>query len=273
MRRHPHRTLVACGIASAWLTVLAGQTADIRWAPIPAGRFQMGCVPHDTECRDNEKPRHPVDIAAFRMMTTDVTIAMYRAYADRTRAPLPLDIDTYSRDDLPIRSASWDEAVAFCQAYGGRLPTEAEFEYAARGAVDGAIYAWGNHPTPTIGGRRMANVADEAGKRSNPGWSDLFAGYDDGYAEISPVGTFPANTLGLYDMAGNVWQWTSSLDKPYPYRADDGREDPRSRARRVLRGGSYVTPPRGMRLSYRVPHDPESEDSRYHGFRCAQSGS
>ncbi len=244
--------------------------SSMRWASIPAGRFQMGCVPGDRQCLDNEKPRHPVDVAAFRMMTTDVTVGTYRAYSQRSGTSMLAQPEWNSRDDQPVVNVSWADAAAFCKAMDARLPTEAEWERAARGGVDGEIYAWGNSVTPIVNGRKMANVADEAAKRKNPGWTDFFAGYDDGHVATSPVGTFPPNRFGLYDMAGNVWHWTSTLDRPYPYRANDGRENPDSTDRRILRGGSWVTPPRGFRLSYRVRDDPRDEDD-YHGFRCAQN--
>ncbi len=252
----------------------AGESAngEIRWAAIPAGRFQMGCVPADAQCRGDEKPRHAVTVAAFRMMTTPVTIGMYRAYANQNARPMPSQPEWNARDDQPVVAVSWAQARAFCRANDARLPTEAEWEYAARGGVDGAIYAWGNGTTPAAQGQKLTNLADEASRRKNPGWTDFLAGYDDGFSETSPVGAFPPNSYGLYDMAGNVWQWTSSLDMPYPYRATDGREDPNSRDRRALRGGSWTTPLRGLRLSYRVMDDPRDEDDN-HGFRCVQSGS
>lgn len=243
--------------------------AILQWASIPAGRFQMGCVPGDSQCLDNEQPRHPVDVGAFRMMTTDVTVGMYRQYAGQRGKAMLIQPEWNSRDDKPVVNVSWADAKAFCEAVGARLPTEAEWEYAARGGVDGAIYAWGHATTPIVKSGTMANVADEAARRKNPALTEAFAGYDDGYAVTSPVGSFPPNAFGLYDMAGNVWHWTSTLDQPYPYRADDGRENPDSRDRRILRGGSWATVPRGLRLSYRVRDDPRDEDD-YHGFRCVR---
>jgi formylglycine-generating enzyme required for sulfatase activity len=245
----------------------------IRWANIPGGRFQMGCVPGDLQCRDDEKPRHPVEVAPFRMMTHDVTVGVFRAHADQSESSsMPVQPDWNLADAHPVVAVSWADAAAFCEARGWRLPTEAEWEYAARGGLDAAIYAWGSKTTPMIDGRPRANVADEAARRRRPGWTDIFAGYDDGFAETSPVGAFPPNAFGLFDMAGNVWRWTSTLARPYPYRADDGREDPSSPDRRVLRGGSWVTGPRGLRLSYRVADDPRDEDDN-HGFRCVQPAS
>ena len=204
------------------------------------------------------------------MMTTPVTVAMYRAFASQDGRPMPVQPEWNSLDNHPVVAVSWAQANAFCSANGARLPTEAEWEYAARGGIDGGLYAWGDGTMPTANGRKPVNLADEASGRKNPGWTDFLAGYDDGFAETSPVATFPPNGFGLYDMAGNVWQWTSSLDMAYPYRANDGREDPSSRDRRALRGGSWTTPLRGLRLSYRVMDDPRDEDDN-HGFRCVQS--
>jgi outer membrane protein assembly factor BamB len=236
---------------------------------VPAGRFQMGCVPGDSECLDNEKPRHPVDIAAFSLMATDVTVAMYRAYSSRHGRAMLMQPAWNEKDDQPVVNVSWADATAYCRSLDARLPTEAEWEYAQRGGVDGAIYAWGNATTPVVDGRMMANVADESARRRNPALTEFFKGYDDGYAVTAPVGSFPANHFGLRDMTGNVWHWTSSLDMPYPYRAGDGREDAKASGRRVLRGGSWATIPRGFRVSYRVRDDPRDEDD-YHGFRCAK---
>ena len=244
--------------------------ADIQWAAIPAGRFQMGCVPGDAECRGDERPRHSLSVTAFRMMTTPVTVGAYRAYATEKDRPMPSQPAWNTRDDQPVVAVSWTQATEFCQALEARLPTEAEWEYAARAGTEGAIYAWGNARSPIVRGQNAVNLADEASKRRNPGWTDFLAGYDDGFAETSPVGSFPPNAFGLYDMAGNVWQWTSSLDMRYPYRADDGRENLHSQDRRALRGGSWTTPLRGLRLSYRVMDDPRDEDDN-HGFRCVKS--
>ena len=245
----------------------AAAIRPIQWASVPAGRFQMGCVPADTQCADIEKPRHTVDVAAFRMMTTAVTVGMYRAYAARSGQPMLTQPEWNSHDDQPVVNVSWADAVAFCQANNSRLPTEAEWEYAARGGADGTLYPWGNAPLPVAAGRKLANVADEAQRRANPGVTDFFAGYDDGFVQASAVAAFPPNAFGLHDMAGNVWHWTSTLDRPYPSRANDGREDLRAGDRRVIRGGSWASAPRSLRASYRVMDDPRDEDD-HHGFRC-----
>jgi iron(II)-dependent oxidoreductase len=124
------------------------------------------------------------------------------------------DKQQYAR--IPVTHVDWFQANAYAKWVGGRLPTEAEWENACRGN-DGNTFSWGNHlPSP------------------------LLANYiGSGLPLPSVVGSYPAGAHGLYDMSGNVWEWTSTLDRPYPYVADDGREDPTGTDARVLRGGAF----------------------------------
>jgi formylglycine-generating enzyme required for sulfatase activity len=115
-------------------------------------------------------------------------------------------------------------------------------------------------------------MADEAAKKQNPGW-DIFAGYDDGYVYTAPVGSFEPNPFGVFDLAGNVWEWCSSIYKPYPYNAEDGRENIDkidNNEWRVLRGGSWRVTPNCARAADRVRYYP---GNRYYsdGFRGAAS--
>jgi len=143
----------------------------------------------------------------------------------------------------PVRQVTWDDVTAYASWAGGDLPTEAEWEYAARGGLDGAEYAWGDNLTP--GGHHMANT-----------WQGEFPILNtraDGYETTSPVDAFPANGYGLVDMIGNVWEWTSDWYTTFtPTPTDsccastDGRQrsiDPARVPRRVIKGGSHLCAP------------------------------
>ncbi len=153
-----------------------------------------------------------------------------------------------------MTDVSWEDARHFCRwlsnlmATPYRLPTEAEWEYAARGS-DGRRFPWGNEWDPT-----RANTRD-----GGPGI-------------VTPVGSYPsgASPWGCLDMAGNVWEWTASLDAPYPYRSDDGREDPNAPGRRILRGGSFANPHGFARCACRFRLAPTVRNE-FLGFRLAFS--
>lgn len=140
--------------------------------------------------------------------------------------------DLTGRDDHPVVHVSWTDAVAFARWVDADLPTEAEWEYAARGGLDQARYAWGNELTPA--GRHMANI-----------WQGTFPVHntcEDGWYGTSPVGSFPPNGFGLHDVAGNVWEWCTDWFDPVWHR-DGPRRDPvgpPTGTRRVMRGGSYL---------------------------------
>jgi formylglycine-generating enzyme required for sulfatase activity len=221
---------------------------------ISKGTFQMGCVPGST-CEAAEKPRHEVHLTKdFWIGVTDVTVNAFK----RFRKPPKQGFWSSSKDWSeyhPVVNASWADASAFCQWVGGRLPTEAEWEYAARGGQADQAF-----PFDSQNARDKANFSS-VGRKGN-----------DVYDYTSPVKSFDPNSWGLYDMAGDVWQWTADwFDANYystspaddPTGPDTGKE-------RVVRGGSFRSDPaKHLRISYRDKFPPEAGPKLDAvGFRC-----
>jgi len=220
--------------------------AMIAWARVPAGTFQMGCVPADRECGPDEHPRHAVVLTRpFDLMTTEVTVRMFGA------AGLEVDDQPMwsTTPEHPVVIVTFDEAQAFCRAVGGRLPTEAEWEYAARGGIDAAIYPWGDQ-TPTDDARAAHGAAFE-GDRAHP------------------VKTFRANRYGLYDMAGNAWEWTTDFAGLYAAGSATNPAGPATGLARIVRGGSFGDDARNLRVSNRTPNQPARVNVNV-GLRCAR---
>ena len=213
---------------------------------------------------EDRNPRPPTRLSRdFEIMSHEVTVGRFRRFIDAQstiigRVLLPKGVvmeeqPDWSQDDHPVVYVSWDDARDFCAFVRGRLPTEAEWEYAARGGNADGIYPWGNAYSPD-----QANGAGVAGK--------------DKWAQSAPVGSFPPNGYGLHDMIGNVWEWTSSVYRENPFRSGDGSEDSASRKARVVRGGSWGVNPRDLRVSLRGDVSPAYRGD-FLGFRCARDGS
>jgi sulfatase modifying factor 1 len=183
------------------------------------------------------------------------------------RHPRGPESDLTGKDSVPVVQVAWEDAVAYATWRGGRLPTEAEFEYAARGGINGAEHAWGS----------------DAHDSANPQAHIYTGAFPEHPAEAKPVGSYPANGYGLRDMSGNVWQWTADWYRPdtYALRAQSGdSEDPTGPARgldprtegastRVIRGGSFLCSDvycRGYRVSSRGQGAPDTGASHI-GFR------
>ncbi len=239
---------------------------------IPGGSFQMGSMTGQPD----ERPVHRVTLDPFYMGAHEVTQAQYEAVMggnpSRFRGP-----------SLPVESVTWHEAAAFCdrlsdlegRAY--RLPTEAEWEYAARGGVEGREFAWGDEASPEVNGLKHANVADEAFRAAYARAADesgSIAGYHDGYAATSPVGRFAPNGYGLRDMIGNVFEWCSDYyvlgTQYYAESPEKGPRGPALGEERVLRGASWwAAPERYYRVASRFRDAPDSRAAAI-GFRCVR---
>lgn len=191
---------------------------------VPAGEFTMGS---DTSGDVSARPAHKVKVEAFYIDKYEVTNELYDAcaYAVECRKPTSLGSvkrNTYYKNPVfknyPVVYVTWKMAEQYCEWRGGRLPTEAEWEKAARGADDERVYPW------------------DSGELSC-----AYANYQSCNGDTTPVDQYGKGTspYGLYDMAGNVWEWTSTIFLPYPYDATDGREDFLKSGERVIRGGGW----------------------------------
>jgi len=201
------------------------------------------------------KPRGPVGLRVCRAWWE------YAPGAD-WRHPGGLDGAIEGRDDHPVVHVAYDDAFAYAAWAGKALPTESEWEFAARGGLDGATYAWGEELAPE--GRAMANTW-----QGRFPWENLKC---DGYEGTSPVGAFPANGYGLYDMIGNVWEWTASVFTPAgAEKSCCVPSEPGAHvALRVVKGGSHLCSP-NFCLRYRpAARQGEAVDTStcHIGFRC-----
>jgi formylglycine-generating enzyme required for sulfatase activity len=272
--------LLMAALFAAQAAASAAEAGEVRTEPhtkveyvrIPAGTFQMGCVPGDNECTTDELPRHRVTLTkGFWIGKHEVTLRAYQQFVRKTPHRLPPEpkasrFRTFSggakgisqefrpgpgkKEDRPVVNVTWDEATAFCEFSGGRLPTEAEWELAARGGQHDLMY-----PNGSSMSRDDANYGSVGGK-------DLWP-----YA--APAGSFPPNGYGLHDMAGNVWEWCADWHDENYYLVSPNKDPqgPQTGVARAARGGSWGFGPKYMRASIRVRAAPEdrSEDM---GFRC-----
>jgi sulfatase modifying factor 1 len=209
------------------------------------------------------KPDRPVDMRDYRAWWAYVPGASWRAPEGPGSC---LD----GRSDHPVVHVAFEDAAAYAAWAGKALPTEAEWEFAARGGLDGATYAWGDEFAPD--GKPMANIW-----QGRFPWENLA---EDGYEGTSPVGAFPANGYGLYDMIGNVWEWTAGAATP-PRGEDDkpscckAKETADRQTSGVVKGGSHLCAPNYC-LRYRPAarqSQPLDTSTTHIGFRCVSRAS
>ncbi|MCP4549187.1 MAG: formylglycine-generating enzyme family protein, partial [bacterium] len=206
---------------------------------IRPGTFTMGSAGDDPQAYDAERPGHEVTLSEFWIGKTQVTNEQYRK--------LRPDHDPGAGADLPVTKVSWHDAKAFCEFAGYDLPTEAEWEYAARADTQ----------TPWSFGANEEDIGRFAWYAGNSG------------DQPHPVGTRESNPWDLHDMHGNVWEWIADWFGPYSEDAQIDPEGPSSGAWRVLRGGSSWCGPGGLRSALRYGNRPEYRD-RNIGFRCVR---
>jgi formylglycine-generating enzyme required for sulfatase activity len=210
---------------------------------IPGGKVWIGSDPKE-HFSDDESPRFLTELAPYCLDETEVTTAAYRACVEKGACTKPIDKQFHcnfrypDRGDHPINCVTWKQAAAYCSAQSQRLPTEAEWEYAARGGDEYREYSWGNEPPD---GRTC--------------WKQ---------AHSCPVKQFAAGAFGLFDMTGNVWEWVSDYYGPYPW-------PPASGFSRVYRGGSWSRRFEKWLHTRLRNRESESFSGSHLGMRCASS--
>ncbi len=223
---------------------------------IPKGNFKMGCVPSAAgQCQEDENPQHPVEISqSFWLGETETQVAAYKYFITQVKhrkMPESPDWDRgWKSAEFPITYVTWQDAQDYCTWAGGRLPTEAEWEYAARAGTEDQVLPFSDL-------KKSRDTANFLGK----------AGYDQ-YVGAAPSKQFEPNGYGLYDMAGNVWEWVKDFYDPlyYQHSPKTDPQGPASGKAHVARGGSYDSAPeKHLRLSFRGHFDGKEN---HVGFRC-----
>ncbi len=269
---------------------------------IPGGFFSMGAKEGDQD----ERPVHRVVISSFKMGKYEITMKEFAAFISSTNYQTDAEKQGNSyvyighfdkadgvswRDDeeghhrsdsdasKPVVHVSWNDANAYCQWLSRqtgktfRLPTDAEWEYAAGCGMKHYKYSWGNFMPRTGNGEKpVANVADETNHPKYGALLQKYLGYKDGFFFAAPVGSFMANEFGLYDMTGNVFEWCNDWYDPnyYANSPENNPQGPSTGKFRIMRGGSWYFNVINSRIAYRIPNIPERRHSDL-GFRIAQT--
>ncbi len=286
-------TASGSGSAAAAPAAVAPARCPEGMALVPAGTFRMGSAADDKDADADEKPARDVTLKAYCLARTEVTVAEYaRCVAEPregarcspasttvvSRGLSPADVIFWSkfcnaghadRGAHPVNCVDWQQASTYCKWAGGRLPTEAEWERAARGD-DGRKYPWGNEPPSATRlnacGAECARSAAALGRKDK---KTMFEG-DDGAETTAPAGGYPAgaSVFGVLDLAGNVWEWTADGYAPYePSRTIDPLHE--GGPARVVRGGHWLNANPGSPRAANRESRPEEKRLEDVGFRCA----
>jgi len=241
---------------------------------IPSGEFVMGSDPGEPYFWGAEVPKHTVYLDSFWIYRTEVTNRMYRPCVEDGKCSSPQEMSSHTHDNYfnnpdfdgyPVIHVTYEDAKTFCKWAGGRLPSEAEWEKAARGE-EGVLFPWGDDDLQDD----LANFCDEG----CPGHSVEFTeqGFNDGYRDVAPVGSYPAGAspFGALDMAGNVLEWVEdwyAVDyySQSPYANPTG---PDSGTKHIIRGGSWWSLRDGLRPAARASKELDYASDMV-GFRCA----
>jgi formylglycine-generating enzyme required for sulfatase activity len=214
---------------------------------VEEGDFLMGSPAGEGE--PHEQPQHRVSVSEYLIDKTEVTWRQFRSFAEAAEKALPPEPVSGAADDLPVSNVLWEEAREYCEWVGGRVPTEAEWEKAARGA-DGRRYPWGEEWDP-----------------------DRCNSWEGGPNRPEAAGSYPScvSPYGVLDMAGNLWEWCADWygESYYAQSPRTNPTGPTSGELRVLRGGAWNTQPLWLRAPHRHRTPPTSRNVT-HGFRCVQ---
>jgi len=288
------------------------QSAD-GMVRLPGGSFIMGsAAPQASE--DDAQPHHRVRLAPFWLDATPVTNRQFQEFVERNdyltdaerlgsslvfdrrlaswrdvagaswRHPAGADSSLVGLEEHPVVQVTWQDAVTYAAWANKRLPTEAEYEYAARGGLGDCIYPWGQDLSPrqpSLAGVQLATGSGANGDGHDRYWANGWQGHfpqqdlgKDGFQGTSPVRHFPPNRFGLYDMAGNAWNWCGDWYAADYYGASLAEQPrgPSHGVERSRRGGSWLsaTNYEGDLRVARRGHAPPSEATNHTGFRCAR---
>lgn len=267
---HPERGKMLALLAKTQ----AAKEIPMEWVPVPAGEFDMGTDAEqeklDKDATKDEQPKHKVYLDAFLIGKYEVTNAQYHAFVKATGHRVPEncceprynlwkgDAIPTGVEELPVVNVSWDDAVAFCTWRGGRLPTEAEWEKAARG-TDGRTYPWGNDPP--------------SGNRANYSFDPVSMWEGPASLAKKDQYEFGRSPYGAFEMAGNVWEWVQDWYDENYYKSSPAKNPtgPAKGEAHVIRGASWRNTADMLRAANRNKQAPSDRQRRvYIGIRCAK---